>query len=202
MTPLTDTEATQVGEVFDTHARFIEAVARRHSRAPQDVPDIVQSVGVQICRTLRGFRGDAGITTWLYRVTVNTAIDNWRLERRQLEKVREALQVNRPGAVRRSGTAFGVDAAGDQGDQEPRNGAGWSPDGAIAAPADQVDRLLQGERAAGLHEAIGRLRPLHASLMREELASSSVLRSSKQWSSKHRARQRLREVLSADPRFA
>lgn len=193
MTPLTDAEATQVGEVFDAHARFIEAVARRHSRAPQDVPDIVQSVGVQICRKLRGFRGDAGITTWLYRVTVNTAIDNWRLERRQLEKVREALAATRPGEIRRSG--------GEPCDQEPRAVALAAYEGP-AVPPTQVEQLLRDERADGLHAAIGRLRPLHATLMREELAESSVLQGSKQWSSKHRARQRLREVLSADPRFA
>lgn len=193
MTPLTDAEATQVGEVFDAHARFIEAVARRHSRAPQDVPDIVQSVGVQMCRKLRGFRGDAGITTWLYRVTVNTAIDNWRLERRQLEKVREALAATRPGEIRRSSL--------DRCEQEPRLAA-LAPHDGPAAPPTQVEQLLRDERADGLHQAIGRLRPFHAALMREELSRSSVLPSSKQWSSKHRARQRLREVLRADPRFA
>lgn len=184
--PLTEAEAAQVGAVFDTHARFIEAVARRHCPAPQNVPDVVQSVGVQICRKLRGFRGDAGITTWLYRVTVNTAIDNWRLERRQLERVREALATVRPGDARRS--------------SDRREAP--SEDGYGAVPPAQEDVLLRDERAAGLHEAIGRLRPLHAALMREELSESAVLQGSKQSTSKHRARQRLREVLNADPRFA
>jgi RNA polymerase sigma-70 factor, ECF subfamily len=165
-TPLNDAEATRVGEVFEAHSRFIEAVARRHSRSPADVPDIVQTVGMHVCRKLRGFRGEAGITTWLYRITVNAAVDNWRVERSQMQLVREALM----------STAM--------------------PD-RVCDPDVEVSRR---ERADALRAAITDLRPLHRELMREELDGFPVLSNSK--SIRHRARRRLREVLSADPRFA
>lgn len=197
MTPLTEAEATHVGHAFDAHARFIETVARRHSRAPQDVPDIVQSVGIQMCRKLRDFRGDASITTWLYRVTVNAAIDNWRGERRH-DRVREELTRLRPGESWRS-TAGARPDEGGRVDREARrtHGLRCGP----SAPAVQEDLLLQAERAEALRAAVGRLRPNHAVLMREELDDPDVLLGSKQKSSKHRARQRLRDVLTTDPRF-
>lgn len=69
---LTDDDQQRVAEVFQTHQRFVEAVAAQHSPA-QDVPDIVQAVAVKVCRHLNGFRGESELSTWLYRVTVNEA---------------------------------------------------------------------------------------------------------------------------------
>lgn len=87
---LNDAEAEQAGEFFTAHRRFIENVARQHAPTPDDVPDIVQMVGLQVCRSLGGFRGDANPKTWLYRVTVNTARDYFRSESRT-RKARAAL---------------------------------------------------------------------------------------------------------------
>lgn len=187
VTPLNDAEATRVGEVFEAHSRFIETVARRHSHSAADVPDIVQAVGVQVCRKLRGFRGESGITTWLYRVTVNAAIDNWRAERSQVQAARAALQLLRQGAATR----------------REANGQATP----IATPADdtereQVEALTRQARARALHEAIARLRPQYQKAAGEELAESAVLPHSKQTvRHRHRARRQLREVLSVDPRF-
>jgi RNA polymerase sigma factor (sigma-70 family) len=91
-TKLTEDDADRVADIFRRHRPFVENVARQHSPHPQDVPDIVQDVGLKVCTGLNGFRGDAEITTWLYRVTVNTARDYFRRETRQVIAVREALQ--------------------------------------------------------------------------------------------------------------
>lgn len=70
---LTEEERERVGRIFQTHQRFLESVAKRHCSHPQDVPDIVQAVGIRMCQWPNSFRGEAKITTFLYRVTVNTA---------------------------------------------------------------------------------------------------------------------------------
>lgn len=75
-------EADRAAAVFEEHRRFIESVAARHSPSPDDVPDIVQSVGMLICTRLGGFRSEAAITTWLYRITVNEAIGEYRRQDR------------------------------------------------------------------------------------------------------------------------
>lgn len=81
-----------MAEVFETHRRFVENVARQHAPTPDDVPDIVQAVGMQVCRGLNGFRGDSEIATWLFRVTVNTARDYFHRENRHMRAVAGALQ--------------------------------------------------------------------------------------------------------------
>lgn len=91
---LTPEDAARVEEVFITHSRFIESVARQHSPGPDHVPDIVQAVGVQLCRGLQGFREEANITTWLYRVTVNTAHDYFRAQQKQQWRSADAIRAN------------------------------------------------------------------------------------------------------------
>jgi RNA polymerase sigma-70 factor (ECF subfamily) len=83
-------DAERVGDVFTQYQRFIENVAKQYAFHQDDVPDIVQAVGVQVCRGLNGFRGDSELTTWLYRVTVNTSRDHYRRERR-FQRSREAM---------------------------------------------------------------------------------------------------------------
>ena len=200
VTPLSEAEAAQVERVFDAHGGFIETVARRHTRYPQDIPDVVQAVGVQVCRKLSGFRGDAGITTWLYRVTVNAAIDLWRMERRQA-RVRESLLSSRRGEVRTSG-AFVPHEDGPFTDPalaaERSHRVPIHQDG-VCYPT-QVDEILRTQRAQALREGIARLPERESDRLRDELQDPTVSPHSRQ--NRHRARLRLREVLAADPRFA
>lgn len=88
---LSEADAGRVAEVFETHQAFVESVARRFAPSPMHVPDIVQSVGVQVCRGLSGFREDSQITTWLYRITKNVALDMRRREQAQIVKARTRL---------------------------------------------------------------------------------------------------------------
>lgn len=89
---LTDDDRQLVEAVFTEHRKLIENVARLHAPSPQDVPDIVQMVGIRICRGLRNFRGESTITTWLHRVTINAARDYYQESVRRSERVREALE--------------------------------------------------------------------------------------------------------------
>jgi RNA polymerase sigma-70 factor (ECF subfamily) len=82
-TRLTETDRRRVEAVFVEHQPFVEAIARRHAPSPDLVPDIVQAVGLRMCRSLSGFRQDSQLTTWLYRVTVNAARDCYRQEAKQ-----------------------------------------------------------------------------------------------------------------------
>lgn len=93
---LTEAEAERVGSVFEAHRVFVESVARQHSPHPQDVPDIVQAVAVQVCRGLNGFRDECEIRGWLYRVTVNTARSHFRRERRVARAVEAVTQLQPP----------------------------------------------------------------------------------------------------------
>jgi RNA polymerase sigma-70 factor (ECF subfamily) len=60
--------------VFRESAPRIYHIARRMLGNDADAEDVTQDVLLQVIRKLDTFRGDAQLTTWLHRVTVNAAL--------------------------------------------------------------------------------------------------------------------------------
>ena len=60
--------------VFHEYAPRIYNLARRMLGNDADAEDVTQDVLLQVVRKLDTFRGDAQISTWLHRVTVNAAL--------------------------------------------------------------------------------------------------------------------------------
>jgi RNA polymerase sigma-70 factor, ECF subfamily len=60
--------------VFREHASRVYNLSRRMLGNDADAEDVTQDVLLQVVRKLDTFRGDAAITTWLHRVTVNAAL--------------------------------------------------------------------------------------------------------------------------------
>lgn len=89
-TVLTEAEQQQAEAVFQEHRAFVESVARKHSPHQQDVHDIVQTVGLKVCRSLQGFQGRAKVASWLFRVTVNAARDHHRQASRQVRVIHQS----------------------------------------------------------------------------------------------------------------
>jgi RNA polymerase sigma-70 factor (ECF subfamily) len=50
-----------------------------------DLEDVLQEVFIEVFRSIARFRGDAKITTWLYRVCVNVALQRLRKRKRRNE---------------------------------------------------------------------------------------------------------------------
>src|SRR6202000_99575 len=46
--------------------------------------DLFQEIILQLWRAYPNFRGESKISTWLYRIALNTAISDWRQQRRYL----------------------------------------------------------------------------------------------------------------------
>ncbi len=61
-------------QIFRDYAPQIYHLARRMVGNDADAEDVTQDVLVQVVRKLNTFRGDAAISTWLHRVTVNAAL--------------------------------------------------------------------------------------------------------------------------------
>lgn len=80
---LTDDQRTQAETVWNTYRPFVESVARRHLTDNRDaVQDVVQNVGIVVCRDLDAFRWNGGLRSWIFRVTVHEARRVRRTERR------------------------------------------------------------------------------------------------------------------------
>jgi RNA polymerase sigma-70 factor, ECF subfamily len=64
------------------HLPALLALARRHCADPHWAEDLLQEVLVRAFRGLPGFRGEAALRTWLFRILVRLAADpsRWRLD--------------------------------------------------------------------------------------------------------------------------
>jgi RNA polymerase sigma-70 factor (ECF subfamily) len=74
-------------QVLHEHAPKVYSLAYRLLGNEADAEDVAQEVFLQVVRKLDTFRGDAALSTWLYRVTVNAALA-YRRKRAALQKHR------------------------------------------------------------------------------------------------------------------
>jgi RNA polymerase sigma-70 factor (ECF subfamily) len=67
-------ERAALTQVFRNEAPYLERVLFRVVRTPSDVEDLLQLSLEQAIRAFPGFRGEAGVRTWLTRIAVRTAM--------------------------------------------------------------------------------------------------------------------------------
>lgn len=66
------------GEIVRRHRDRLWTVACRTLSDPEEAADAVQDALVSAYRAAPSFRGQAAVTTWLYRITVNACLDRAR----------------------------------------------------------------------------------------------------------------------------
>jgi RNA polymerase sigma-70 factor, ECF subfamily len=77
--------------VFHNYAGRVYNLARRMLEHEADAEDVTQEVLLQVVRKLETFRGDAELSTWLHRITVNAV-----LAHRRKRAVRAEVQTASP----------------------------------------------------------------------------------------------------------
>ena len=61
-------------ELFEKSKASIRRVCFGYLNSPSDVDDLFQEVMTNVWHSLPSFRGEAQISTWVYRIAVNTAL--------------------------------------------------------------------------------------------------------------------------------
>lgn len=61
-------------KVINENEERINSICRYYSASDEDQKDMYQEVLINIWKSIDSFRGDAQLSTWIYRVTVNTAM--------------------------------------------------------------------------------------------------------------------------------
>lgn len=81
---------------YRTHAAAVFRIARRFSCSDADAEEVVQETFIAVFKTVSSFRGEARLSTWLYRVTVNQALKRarWRRRRRETPDVVLSPQIS------------------------------------------------------------------------------------------------------------
>lgn len=92
-------------EIVRAHGAKVQGLVRR--MVGNEADDLVQEVFLQVYRSLPRFRGDAQVSTWLYRIATNRCLDHLRRERRR-EKRLVPLDEAGPRAVLDAAAARGL----------------------------------------------------------------------------------------------
>ena len=87
---------------LDVHLGLILKVVRGCSAVSSDQEDLFQDVLLQLWSSIPAFRGEAKETTWIYRVTFNTALAWRRGERRRRQGHETFLKLENPRQVQAS----------------------------------------------------------------------------------------------------
>jgi RNA polymerase sigma-70 factor (ECF subfamily) len=174
-----------VSQLTAEYGPRIHQLAFRYTRNWEDAEEITQDVLLKIVRKVDAFRGDSALSSWIYRITFNTAMSRLRTRR-----------FSRPVEVNESDLAVDLEAS----DRPAREPADWS------ALADE--EVFRGQMRQTLARALAHMPAVYRApvllrdvqgLSTEEAAAVLRVKNQTLKSRLHRGRLILRERLA---RFA
>jgi RNA polymerase sigma-70 factor, ECF subfamily len=176
-------DQTAVQELAVRYGPRIHQLAMRYMKNHEDAEEVTQDVLLKVHRKIDAFRGDAALSSWIYRITFNTAMS--RLRQHRAARV-AAQERDRTEALYEAGEPV----------RAPKEPADWSH-----MPDEQLMRaqLLEAFAAAvaelpEIYRAPVVLRDIQG-LTTEEASSQLKLKDQTLKSRLHRGRLLLRERL-------
>jgi RNA polymerase sigma-70 factor (ECF subfamily) len=119
-------DGSAVTDLASLYGPRIQQLAFRYLRNWEDAEEVAQDVLLKVFRKIDAFRGDAALSSWIYRITFNTAMSRLRSVR----------------ASRAAETA--IDPSGDSMDSSAAEPADWT-----ALADDQVMRAEMRRQLVG-----------------------------------------------------
>ncbi len=94
--------------IYDAfHARIFRYLSRLVGN--REAEDLSQEVFLKVNQGLKSFRGEAQLSTWIYRIATNAAIDKLRTPAFRQDDIAEDLDEERPGTACTAGQAASPD---------------------------------------------------------------------------------------------
>jgi RNA polymerase sigma-70 factor (ECF subfamily) len=180
-------DPASVRRLAELYGPRIHQLAMRYLKNREDAEEVTQDVLLKVCRKAGSFRGDSALSSWIYRITFNTAMSRLRQHRAERSADQE-----------RERALAALDAGDDSGVRAPRDPADWSsmPD----------EELLRAELRREVAVAVSELPEIYREpvilrdfegLTTEEASSRLKLKDQTLKSRLHRGRLMLRERLNA-----
>jgi RNA polymerase sigma-70 factor (ECF subfamily) len=119
-------DGSAVADLASLYGPRIQQLAFRYLRNWEDAEEVAQDVLMKVYRKIEAFRGDAALSSWIYRITFNTAMS-------RLRSVRASRTMEVP-----------VDTGGEALEAAPHEPADWS-----ALADDQLMRAQMREQLVG-----------------------------------------------------
>jgi RNA polymerase sigma-70 factor, ECF subfamily len=173
-----------VKELGERYGSRIYQLAFRQMKNREDAEEVTQDVLLKVSKKINAFRGDSALSSWIYRITFNTAMSRLRTSRlaRAAAQERDRMEA--------------AQADGSEESRLPRHPADWSrmPD----------EELLRGQLRTAVQSAIQELPEIYRApvllrdiqgLSTEEASSRLRLKDQTLKSRLHRGRVMLRRRL-------
>jgi len=84
---MTEQSVHQFEAIVREHQQKVFRTLTRLTGSREHVEDLAQEVFLRLYRGLEHFRGDAQLSTYLYRITLNVAQDEWKRRRKERENI-------------------------------------------------------------------------------------------------------------------
>jgi RNA polymerase sigma-70 factor (ECF subfamily) len=65
-------------DILEKNIGIIQKIARAYSKTAQDKEDLINDITLELWKSFERFRGDSKISTWIYRVALNTSMNSRR----------------------------------------------------------------------------------------------------------------------------
>jgi RNA polymerase sigma-70 factor (ECF subfamily) len=165
-------------DVFDEYQRPIYNYLLRLTQNQAEAEDLTQETFIRVHRSLPTFRGEASLSTWLYRIATNVSLDHFRRS-----------------ATRQAKAALSLEETESDGE--------WVVDETASSPEQMA---AQSEMSACVQRFIQRLSPSYRTVLvlhdlqglkNREIADVLDVSLSTVKIRLHRARKKLREALDA-----
>lgn len=93
-------KSRQFNELVERHQGILFKVARTYCQKNEDRQDLIQEIRIQIWQSLDKYNSDYKISTWLYRVSINTAISLYRKDKiRQQASIKLEDKLQQPNEI-------------------------------------------------------------------------------------------------------
>jgi RNA polymerase sigma factor (sigma-70 family) len=70
-----DSSTEQFLNVFEENFGIILKISRAYCKTSQDREDLVNDIALELWKSFRSFKGNSKISTWIYRVALNTSMN-------------------------------------------------------------------------------------------------------------------------------
>lgn len=81
------TDKNLVADLIERNSNRIMMLCRGYCNNKEDLEDLFQEVSINILKGFSSFRGDSSESTWIYRITINTALNFNRSEKKRVSTV-------------------------------------------------------------------------------------------------------------------
>ncbi|HKS90543.1 MAG TPA: sigma-70 family RNA polymerase sigma factor [Tepidiformaceae bacterium] len=94
-------DGSAVADLASLYGPQIQQLAFRYLKNWEDAEEVAQDVLMKVYRKIEAFRGDAALSSWIYRITFNTAMSRLRTGRATREADRRVPDESQKESVRR-----------------------------------------------------------------------------------------------------